>query len=74
MSVKYSDLIIGDRVGAGACSAVHLATHKDTGEKYAIKWFNIFDQNHSQMLFAELNFLHQGLNINPTIYYMLHAY
>lgn len=59
MSVKYSDLIIGDRVGAGACSAVHLATHKDTGEKYAIKWFNIFDQNHSQMLFAELNFLHQ---------------
>jgi hypothetical protein len=61
MQVLKSDLIFGERIGEGACSAVHLATHKRTGEKLAVKWFNVFDRNQGAQLFKELSFLTSGM-------------
>jgi serine/threonine protein kinase len=57
MEVLHSDLIFGERIGEGACSAVHVATHIRTGEKLAVKWFNVFDRNQGAQLFKELSFL-----------------
>lgn len=60
MEVKPGDLIFGERIGEGACSAVHIATHKVTGEKLAVKWFNVFDRKQGAQLFQELSFLTSG--------------
>lgn len=37
MEVSFDDLVIGVRIGRGACSSVHVATHKTTRQKYAVK-------------------------------------
>ena len=37
--VFFSDLIMGSRIGQGACSSVNKATHRKTGETFAIKLF-----------------------------------
>lgn len=55
--VSNSDLVQGQRIGAGACSAVHIATHKITGAKYAVKLFNTFDTSQTSQLVKELQAL-----------------
>ena len=40
MAVTYADLIVGRRIGRGACSAVHVAEHESSGELFAVKMFN----------------------------------
>lgn len=54
MEVNFSDLILGDRLGQGACSAVNLARHRRTGEKFAIKMFNTYDKGQASQLFNEI--------------------
>lgn len=44
MMVKHADLKFGRRIGKGACSVVKIAHHKKTGESYAVKMFNIYDE------------------------------
>ena len=44
MEVVFSDLIMGRRIGQGACSSVNIAKHRTSGEKYAVKLFNIYDE------------------------------
>ena len=57
MEVTYSELTIGRRIGSGACSHVHLATHKQSGAPYAIKMFNVYDRSQSGQLFKEISML-----------------
>lgn len=57
MAVTYSDLIIGKRIGQGACSAVHLAEHEKTGEMYAVKMFNVFDKGQRSQMTKEIKVL-----------------
>jgi serine/threonine protein kinase len=51
MEVLFTDLILGRKLGQGACSSVYAATHRTTGEQYAVKMFNVYDKvsavNHS---------------------------
>eukprot|EP00981_Chlorochromonas_danica_P001391 scaffold296_cov164-Ochromonas_danica.AAC.8 len=54
MEVSYNDLILGKRIGHGACSSVNLAQHRRTGETYAIKLFNIFDRDQASQLYNEI--------------------
>ena len=44
MEVTYSDLIMGKRIGQGACSSVNMARHAETGEMFAVKMFNVYDE------------------------------
>ena len=44
MEVTHSDLIIGRKIGQGACSTVYIAKHIQTGETFAVKMFNIYDE------------------------------
>ena len=44
MEVTYSDLIMGRRIGQGACSSVNMARHSETGEMFAVKMFNVYDE------------------------------
>ena len=44
MDVTYADLLIGRRIGQGACSAVHVAEHERSGQRFAVKMFNAFDK------------------------------
>lgn len=44
MEVTYSDLIMGKRIGQGACSCVNMAKHSETGEMFAVKMFNVYDE------------------------------
>jgi hypothetical protein len=44
MEVTFSDLIMGKRIGQGACSSVNMARHSDTGEMFAVKMFNVYDE------------------------------
>ena len=57
MEVSYNDLDIGKRIGHGACSSVNIATHRMTGEKYAIKMFNIYDNSQANQLRREVKVL-----------------
>lgn len=54
MEVAYSDLVMGERIGQGACSSVNLARHRVTGEIYAIKLFNVSDQTQASQLYNEI--------------------
>ena len=47
MEVTYSDLIMGKRIGQGACSSVNMARHSETGEMFAVKMFNVYDEVHN---------------------------
>lgn len=44
MEVTYGDLIMGRRIGQGACSSVNMARHLETGEMFAVKMFNVYDE------------------------------
>jgi hypothetical protein len=44
MEVTYGDLIMGRRIGQGACSSVNMARHSETGEMFAVKMFNVYDE------------------------------
>jgi serine/threonine protein kinase len=57
MQVQYADLIIGKRIGQGACSAVHLAEHERTGEIFAVKMFNAFDKAQRAQMAREVKVL-----------------
>ena len=50
MMVVHADLQFGRRLGKGACSVVKIAHHKKTGESYAVKMFNIYDEVEQLML------------------------
>jgi serine/threonine protein kinase len=54
MEVSFADLVMGERIGQGACSAVNLARHKKTNEIYAIKMFNVADQGQESQLYNEI--------------------
>jgi serine/threonine protein kinase len=54
LEVQYDDLILGDRIGQGACSSVNLARHRSTKEIYAIKMFNIYDHGQASQLYNEI--------------------
>lgn len=51
MEVTYPDLIMGRRIGQGACSSVNMARHSETGEMFAVKMFNVYDE----VCFATMN-------------------
>lgn len=57
MDVQYADLIIGKRIGQGACSAVHLAEHEVSGEVFAVKMFNAFDKAQRSQMAKEVKLL-----------------
>ncbi len=57
MDVTYADLIIGRRIGKGACSAVHVAEHDKSGELYAVKMFNAFDKVQRSQMIKEIKIL-----------------
>ena len=48
---------MGRRIGQGACSSVNLATHKRTGEVFAVKMFNVYDQAQATQLHKEISLL-----------------
>ena len=48
---------MGRKLGQGACSSVVLATHNRTGEKYAVKMFNVYDDNQAHQLAKEIAIL-----------------
>jgi serine/threonine protein kinase len=52
--VSFSDLVIGSVLGKGACSSVYKAHHKRSGEKYAVKVFNVFDRTQASQLYNEI--------------------
>ena len=54
LEVLYQDLILGKRIGQGACSSVHMAEHRVTGEPYAVKMFNVYDEGQSRQLQREI--------------------
>jgi serine/threonine protein kinase len=54
MEVSYNDLVLGRRIGQGACSSVNLAQHRRTGETYAIKLFNVYDRAQASQLYNEI--------------------
>ena len=54
LEVAFSDLILGNRIGQGACSSVNVARHKRTGEVYAIKMFNVYDKGQASQLYNEI--------------------
>lgn len=44
MEVTCSELIMDRRIGQGACSTVNMARHIKTGEIFAVKMFNVYDE------------------------------
>ena len=48
---------MGKRIGQGACSSVQLATHSETGEMYAVKVFNSFDEGQKRQLQNEMQLI-----------------
>ena len=42
--MTHADLQFGRQIGKGACSVVKIAHHRKTGENYAVKMFNIYDE------------------------------
>ena len=88
MDVTYADLIIGRRIGRGACSAVHVAEHDKSGELFAVKMFNAFDKQQRSQMIKEIKILtevdcdcvvpikgawHQEGNIGIILQYMDHG-
>lgn len=57
LKVLYSDLVLGAKIGYGACSSVYVAAHKRTGSKYAIKMFSVYDQRQADQLKKEIMML-----------------
>jgi len=57
LKVRYEDLIVGKRIGQGACSMVNRAKHKDSGEMYAIKLFNVYDKSQRGQMLKEISML-----------------
>lgn len=70
MKVNYSDLRMGRKIGAGACSAVNIATHIRTGEKYAVKMFNIYDKSQASQLYKEMCMLTSATDCEALISFM----
>ncbi len=54
LEVSITDLVFGSKIGQGACSTVKIATHKRTGERYAVKMFNVYDEKQAQQLYNEI--------------------
>jgi mitogen-activated protein kinase kinase 9 len=54
LEVSITDLNFGSRIGQGACSTVNVATHRRTGERFAVKMFNVYDEHQAQQLYAEI--------------------
>jgi serine/threonine protein kinase len=52
--VSFSDLVIGSILGKGACSSVYMAHHKRSGDRYAVKVFNVFDRTQASQLYNEI--------------------
>ena len=57
MEVRQGDLVMGKRIGVGACSSVHMAQHKESGEMSAVKMFNVYDSDRKKQLQKELSVL-----------------
>jgi mitogen-activated protein kinase kinase 1 len=57
MEVRLSDLLFGSRIGQGACSTVSVAKHKQSGELYAVKMFNVYDRAQAAQLQKEIALL-----------------
>lgn len=57
MEVTYPDLIMGRRIGQGACSSVNMARHSETGEMFAVKMFNVYDE----VCFTTVDFLKMAI-------------
>ncbi len=57
MDVTYADLLIGRRIGQGACSAVHVAEHERSGQLFAVKMFNAFDKEQRSQMIKEIKIL-----------------
>ena len=57
LQVTNEDLIMGKRIGQGACSSVNRAKHKITGEFYAVKLFNVYDKTQRSQMTKEITML-----------------
>lgn len=57
MDVSYNELLLGERLGSGACSTVNIAKHKKTSELFAVKLFNINDKDQASQLYREIKLL-----------------
>ena len=47
-------MVFGSKIGQGACSTVKIATHRRTGERYAVKMFNVYDEKQAHQLYNEI--------------------
>lgn len=54
LEVDFRDLKIGSILGRGACSSVYAASHKRSGERYALKIFNVYDRGQASQLHNEI--------------------
>ena len=59
LEVDYDDLVIGKKIGQGACSSVYVAVHKYSNKKYAVKIFNTSDRGQAGQLGHEMHILTQ---------------
>ena len=50
LRVTVDELDVGRRIGLGSCSSVHVASHKIRGERYAVKYFNVYDRERKKQL------------------------
>mmetsp|Transcript_14835 Transcript_14835/g.22326 ORF Transcript_14835/g.22326 Transcript_14835/m.22326 type:complete len:381 (+) Transcript_14835:82-1224(+) len=57
MEINQDDLILGKRIGQGACSSVYKSRHKGTGQHYAIKLFSVYDKERRSQLRKEISTL-----------------
>lgn len=57
LNVNYDDLIMGKRIGQGACSSVNRARHRETNELYAVKLFNLYDKSQRAQMLKEIAML-----------------
>ena len=57
MEVTQADLVMGKRIGSGACSSVFVGTHRRTGECFAVKTFNVYDRDRKKQFEKELGVL-----------------
>lgn len=56
--IKYDDLVIGKMLGRGASATVRMATHRETGQRYAVKCINMYDKSKRGQLVSELHTLY----------------
>ena len=57
LKVLYEDLVLGKRIGQGACSMVNRAMHRETEEMYAVKLFNVYDKSQRSQMLKEISML-----------------